>query len=270
MAYIGNIPADKYTSFAKQDFTVTATTSYTLDHSVSNENEIALFINFVRQEPTTAYTASGTSLTLTEATSVGDDMYCVFIGKAVQTVTPADGTVTNTMLAGSISNDKLNTIATSILGSGAVLQMVHNIQNMGNTRSSGSHGSWIDSASTALSITPSSTSSKIIIGYFNIRGHTNGSNRGSFYSIFRDINGGGYSNIGQSSYGLAESASNTGDNESTMITMLTVDEPNTTSQVNYKAYYKAYNSSGEYYFHHVGYAGGTDMPILKIAMEVAG
>jgi len=103
LAYIGNIPADKYTSFAKQDFTVTATTSYTLDHSVSNENEIALFINFVRQEPTTAYTASGTSLTLTEATSVGDDMYCVFIGKAVQTVTPASSTITNDMLSETIT-----------------------------------------------------------------------------------------------------------------------------------------------------------------------
>lgn len=108
MAYIGNIPADKYTSFAKQDFTVTATTSYTLDHSVSNENEIALFINFVRQEPTTAYTATGTSLTLSEATSVGDDMYCVFIGKAVQTVTPADNTISNSMIKdGTIAESKL-------------------------------------------------------------------------------------------------------------------------------------------------------------------
>jgi len=101
--YLGNQPALSYTSFTKQDFTVTATTSYTLDHSVSNENEIALFINFVRQEPTTAYTASGTSLTLTEATSVGDDMYCVFIGKATQTVNPADNTITNDMLSETIT-----------------------------------------------------------------------------------------------------------------------------------------------------------------------
>jgi hypothetical protein len=34
-------------------------------------------------------------------------MYCVFIGKAVQTVTPAVGSVTNDMLAGSIANAKL-------------------------------------------------------------------------------------------------------------------------------------------------------------------
>ena len=97
--YLGNQPALAYTSFAKQDFTTSATTSYTLDNPVANENEIALFINFVRQEPTTAYTASGTSLTLTSATSASDDMYCVFLGKAVQTVNPPAGSVGTSQLA---------------------------------------------------------------------------------------------------------------------------------------------------------------------------
>jgi len=93
MPFIGNQPALSYTSFAKQDFTTSATTSYTLDHPVTNENEIALFINFVRQEPGTAYTASNTNLNLTSATSASDDMYCVFLGKAVQTVNPPNGSV---------------------------------------------------------------------------------------------------------------------------------------------------------------------------------
>jgi hypothetical protein len=97
--YLGNQPALSYTSFAKQDFTTSATTSYTLDHPVTNENEIALFINFVRQEPTTAYTATGTSLTLTSATSASDDMYCVFLGKAVQTVNPPSGSVGTAQIA---------------------------------------------------------------------------------------------------------------------------------------------------------------------------
>jgi hypothetical protein len=99
MSYIGNIPAESYSAFQKQDFTTSATTSYTLDHPVANQNELALFINFVRQEPTAAYTASGTSLTLTSATSVGDDMYCVYLGKAVQTVNPPSGSVGASQLA---------------------------------------------------------------------------------------------------------------------------------------------------------------------------
>ena len=99
MPFIGNQPAQSYSSFAKQDFTTSATTAYTLNQPVANENEIALFINFVRQEPTTAYTASGTSLTLTSATSASDDMYAIFLGKAVQTVNPPAGSVGTSQLA---------------------------------------------------------------------------------------------------------------------------------------------------------------------------
>ena len=107
MAYIGVQPAEAYTSFAVQHFTTSATTSYTLDNPVANENEIALFINNVRQEPGSsyAYTASGTTLTLSAATSASDTMYCVFIGKAVQTVTPANNSVTGDMLSKPLNYD---------------------------------------------------------------------------------------------------------------------------------------------------------------------
>ena len=105
MPFIGNQPALSYTSFAKQDFTTSATTSYTLDNPVTNENEIALFINFVRQEPTTAYTASGTSLTLTSATASSDDMYCVYLGKAVQTENPPNASVGLSQLTASGTKD---------------------------------------------------------------------------------------------------------------------------------------------------------------------
>ena len=108
MAYIGNTPAEKYSAFQKQDFTTSATTSYTLDNPVANANELALFINFVRQEPTTAYSASGTTLTLTSATSSSDDMYCVYLGKAVQTVNPPNASVgTSQLVDASITSAKL-------------------------------------------------------------------------------------------------------------------------------------------------------------------
>ena len=102
MPFVGNQPAQSYSSFAKQDFTTSATTSYTLDNPVANANELALFINFVRQEPTTAYSASGTSLTLTSATSASDDMYCVYLGQAKQTVNAPDGSVGSSQVAASI------------------------------------------------------------------------------------------------------------------------------------------------------------------------
>ncbi len=113
MPFIGNQPAEKYSAFTKQDFSTSATTSYTLSQAVANENEIALFINFVRQEPTTAYTASGTSLTLTSATTSSDDMYCVYLGKAVQTVNPPSGSVGASQLASEAVTD--TKVASSII-----------------------------------------------------------------------------------------------------------------------------------------------------------
>ena len=95
MAYVGNSPALKYTTFAVQHFTTSATTGYTLDHAVTNENDIRLVINNVVQQPGSgkAYTATGTVLTLSAATTGSDTMYCVFLGKAVQTVNPGAGSV---------------------------------------------------------------------------------------------------------------------------------------------------------------------------------
>jgi hypothetical protein len=123
LPYLGNTPADKYSSYSVQHFTTSATTSYTLDFPVANENEIELFINNVRQEPGSsyAYTASGTSLTLSAATSASDTMYCVFQGKSTQTVAPATGSVTNAMLAGSIANDKLANSSITLNGSAVSL-----------------------------------------------------------------------------------------------------------------------------------------------------
>ena len=101
MGYVGNKPALNYTTFAVQHFTTSATTGYTLDNAVTNENDIRLVINNVVQQPggSYAYTASGTTLTLSAATTTSDTMYCVFLGKAVQTVNPGAGSVGTSQLA---------------------------------------------------------------------------------------------------------------------------------------------------------------------------
>jgi hypothetical protein len=103
MAYLGNVPARSFISFEKQVFTiVNSQTAYTLSHSVTNENDIRLVINNVIQEPGSgkAYTASGTTLTLSAALVNGtDEMYCVFLGRAVGTVNPPAASVDTAQLA---------------------------------------------------------------------------------------------------------------------------------------------------------------------------
>mgnify|MGYP002623562732 CR=1 FL=1 len=106
MGYLGNTPGESFISFAKQVFTiVNSQTAYTLNFAVVDENELRLVINNVVQEPGSgkAYTASGTTLTLASALTNGtDEMYCVFLGKARETVTVP-----------TITKDKLSLISTS-------------------------------------------------------------------------------------------------------------------------------------------------------------
>jgi hypothetical protein len=108
LAYIGNTPADKFLTLAKQSFSTSATTSYTLDSAVSSTQDIALFINNVRQSPVDAYTVSGTSLSLTSATAGTDEMYCVYLAKTVGTVSPASDSVTTAMIqSNAVNNSKM-------------------------------------------------------------------------------------------------------------------------------------------------------------------
>jgi len=84
MAYIGNPPADRYSKLAKQDLTGDGTVGpYTLDYAVGGVAEIEVFVNNVRQEPTTAYTVAGDQLTMTGTVASTDDFYVVFQGKAI-------------------------------------------------------------------------------------------------------------------------------------------------------------------------------------------
>jgi hypothetical protein len=92
MAYIGNQPADKYSTLSKQTITGDGTTGpYTLDYSAATAQDIEVFVNNVRQEPGVAYTVSGTALTMTGNVLSTDDFYVVFQGKAVQTTTHPAG-----------------------------------------------------------------------------------------------------------------------------------------------------------------------------------
>ena len=110
MAYLGNRPAESYASFERQVFTiVNSQTAYTLSHSVTNENDIRLVVNNVVQEPGSgkAYTASGTTLTLSAALTNGtDEMYCVFLGRALQTVNPPNASVGSAQVADSLISGK--------------------------------------------------------------------------------------------------------------------------------------------------------------------
>ena len=100
MPYIGNNLATQFQAFATQTITGDGSTSYTLDRAVANGKELLVYINNVKQEEGSgkAYTASGTTITFSEAVASGDSCYLVYLGSAVQTVAPPDGSVTTAKL----------------------------------------------------------------------------------------------------------------------------------------------------------------------------
>jgi len=113
---LGQKPATQHVSTEKQSITGNGGTSYTLQQSVSQAADIEVFVNNTRQEPTVAYTASGTTLTMTGAVNPSDSFYVIFQGKAIQTAgLPVDAAITASTITVS---QKLNIVGTTTPPSG--------------------------------------------------------------------------------------------------------------------------------------------------------
>lgn len=103
MGYIGNQQAEGFVQRpTKQDLTGATGDTLTLTHAVSKEEDIDLYINNVKQEPTTAYTVADTAVTLTGDVVASDDIYVVYNSMALQTVVPPDGSVTQAKLSSNV------------------------------------------------------------------------------------------------------------------------------------------------------------------------
>jgi hypothetical protein len=114
MSYVGNIPAEKYSSLTQQTFSTPTGTSFTLSQSVTNSTDIALFVDNVRQDPST-YTAVGTALT-TSTISSPSTMYCLYNGRTTETISPASGSVDSShLVAGSVDDSHISGLAASKL-----------------------------------------------------------------------------------------------------------------------------------------------------------
>jgi len=112
MSYIGQQPLNNFVTKQSQTFSPDgSTTVFTLNFSVTSGVDILLVINNVVQEPGAgkSFTASGTTLTMSEAPGASDSMYCIFLGLALQTVNPGDGSVgTSKLVDSAITTAKLN------------------------------------------------------------------------------------------------------------------------------------------------------------------
>ena len=113
MSTLGQKPATQHVSLQKQTITGNGGTSYTLQQSVGSALDISVFVNNTRQEPAVAYSASGTTLTMTGAVNASDHFYVIFLGKAITTTgLPVDAVGTANINANAVTMDKLATSGT--------------------------------------------------------------------------------------------------------------------------------------------------------------
>ena len=109
MAYVGT-PIDTTNQFqslqGKRFSGDASTTAFTLDVAPTSTLDIEVFVENVRQDPNSAYSLSGTTLTFAAAPPSGtNNIYVVHQAKAVGTISPAAGTVNadsfdNTVISG--------------------------------------------------------------------------------------------------------------------------------------------------------------------------
>ena len=114
MPFLGTTPLQGFVSSVdKQSFTPNGIlTSFTLNRPVANANDLEVFVGNVRQEPTAAYTASGTTLDFGSGNAPpnGVNLYVVYKGLAQVTTTPPDGSVgTGKIAANAVTVGKLAT-----------------------------------------------------------------------------------------------------------------------------------------------------------------
>jgi len=118
MAYVGN-PIDTQNTFqslvGKRFNGDGSTTAFTLDVAPSSTLDIEVFVGNVRQDPNSAYTLSGTTLTFTGAPPSGtNNIYVVHQAKSVGTIdVPTGGVQPDSLASNVISGQTLVTLDNS-------------------------------------------------------------------------------------------------------------------------------------------------------------
>jgi len=118
MPFLGNQPQQGFAnSVVKDNFTPNgSTTAFTLSKSAASANDIEVYVGNVRQEPTDAYSVSGTTLTMSEAVATGMNFYVLHVQGTVQSsIAPQSNSVgtgiiqNSAVTAAKIANNAITT-----------------------------------------------------------------------------------------------------------------------------------------------------------------
>ena len=280
MAFIGNTNTTQAFTPAIDYFSGNgSTTAFTLSRPVASVAQVQVTIDNVAQNPSSAYTVSGSTITFTSAPLSGtNNIYVYYTSPITQVIAPGQGTVNSTSLASSTGSGAVvlatsPTLVTPALGTpsainlsnatalpkaalptGSVLQVVSASSSTATTTTSTSYVT----TNIAVSITPTSATSKILVlhqGMINTLGTT----YWCFYTLYR----GGTNLYASSAYGSTGGIYiNGGVDNHCPSNIVYLDSPATTSSTTYTIYVKSGNGSSVRY--------NPDSWLLNIvAMEIA-
>ena len=101
MAYIGTPPQSGFITTAKQRVTGSTNNYVDLDNSISSLADVIVWVNSVKQDSTNLTLTTSTRITLGDTLTASDVVEIAYLGKAVATQKPDNGTITLDMLSAS-------------------------------------------------------------------------------------------------------------------------------------------------------------------------
>ena len=257
MAYIGR--PSIVGNFVKLDAitAVNGQAAYTMQNGGANftdyetVNQFLVSLNGTIQAPTDSFTVSGSTLTFASNLSTGDVIdFIIVFGNSLSAGTPTDGTVTaaklnNDIISGSteLASEPADTdeflvsdagtlkrIDYSLIkGGGKVLQVVQATDTSARTTTS---NTYVTASNTlSVNITPSSTSSKILVVLMLCGFGADTQSTNARVTVKRDTS----TDISPSN-GFADNNVTSGGSYYVGGGNSVLDSPNTTSQINYQLY----------------------------------
>ena len=261
MSYIGREPI--IGNFVKLDAisVVNGQASYTMQNGGANftayetVNQFLVSLNGILQAPTTSFTVSGSTITFASNLVTGDVIdFIMVLGNTLDIGTVSDNTISTAKLQdSSVSLAKLTATgtkdATTFLrgdntfaeprGGGKILQV---ITATDSTARSSTSSSFVTGSNTlSVTITPSATSSKILVLYTGAVQNVGATNATSHFTIYR-----GATNLGGGSNSALGSAYINANNLVLNMSIGYLDSPSTTSATTYQVYFKNDNSTTVY------------------------
>ena len=272
MAYIGKQPVVGNFQVCDAITVVNGQAAYTMqvgsaNVNPENANHMLVSLNGVLQNPGSAFTISGATITFASNLATGDVIdFIILLGNVLDIGTPSDGTIATAKIVD-------DAVTAAKLAAGVIVQVVQTAKT--DTTSESDPSTYEDITGMSVTITPTASSSKILVFADLALGLSNFESNHLSWRLLR-----GSTAIGVSTTASDADLTGTGGMHKGGSTVTTpyffghskmfLDSPSTTSATTYKCQWSSNDSGPTLYLNRRGY-GTTIGAISTItAMEVLG